>query len=140
MTREAFFDWAEAQSERYEFDGFEPVAMTGSTVRHSQIAMNLYAALRERLRGGTCRPLGPDAGLRTVGDAVRYPDALVTCTKVDDMAREVPGVVAVFEVLNPLIRRHRPHRQTVGIPRGRLDPPLHHHRIRQRRTDGARAG
>lgn len=101
MTRAAFFDWAEAQGERFEFDGFEPVAMTGGTVRHSQIAMNLYAALRERLCGGTCRPLGPDAGLRTVGDAVRYPDALVTCTKVDDMAREVPGVVVVFEVLSP---------------------------------------
>ncbi len=31
MTREEFLDWAEAQEERYEFDGFQPVAMTGGT-------------------------------------------------------------------------------------------------------------
>jgi hypothetical protein len=29
MTREQFFPWAQAQDERYEFDGFRPVAMTG---------------------------------------------------------------------------------------------------------------
>jgi Uma2 family endonuclease len=100
MSREQFFDWAEVQDARHEFDGFEPVAMTGGSVNHSQIAQNIFAALRSRLGGG-CRVLGPDAGLRTVGDAVRYPDALVTCTKVDGRAREVPGVIVVFEVLSP---------------------------------------
>jgi hypothetical protein len=29
MTRDGFFLWAEAREERYEFDGFAPVAMTG---------------------------------------------------------------------------------------------------------------
>ena len=37
MTREEFFDWAEAQDIRYEFHGCAPVAMTGGTVDHSQI-------------------------------------------------------------------------------------------------------
>jgi hypothetical protein len=32
MTREAFFDWAEAQDAPYEFDGFQPVAMNGGTI------------------------------------------------------------------------------------------------------------
>jgi Uma2 family endonuclease len=100
MSRDEFFDWAEAQDVRYEFDGLAPVAMTGGTVRHSAIMLNIHAALRGRLPVG-CRALGPDAGLRTVGDAVRYPDALITCGKVDDAAREVPGVVVVFEVLSP---------------------------------------
>jgi Uma2 family endonuclease len=101
MSREEFFDWAETQDVRYEFDGFQPVAMTGGTINHSRIAQNLYAALRSRLRGSGCEPLGSDAGVRTVGDAVRYPDALVTCTKGDGRAHEVPGVVVVFEVLSP---------------------------------------
>jgi Uma2 family endonuclease len=101
MSREEFLDWAEAQDVRYEFDGFQPVAMTGGTVNHSRIALNIHAALRAHLRGSGCEPLGPDAGVRTVGDAVRYPDALVTCAKVDGSAREVPGVVVVFEVLSP---------------------------------------
>ena len=101
MTREAFFDWAQAQDVRYEFDGFEPVAMTGGTRNHSRIAANVQFALRTRLRGSGCEPLGPDAGVATIGDAVRYPDALVTCTKGPGTDRAVPGVVVVFEVLSP---------------------------------------
>jgi Uma2 family endonuclease len=100
MSRDAFFDWAEAQDSRYEFDGFQPVAMTGGTLRRNVMTLNLQVALASRLRGSGCRPFGPDAGLRTVGDAVRYPDAIVTCSKFDDLAREVPGAILVFEVLS----------------------------------------
>ena len=35
-----------------------------------------------------------------MGSAVRYPDGLVTCTKLDGDALTVPGVVVVFEVLS----------------------------------------
>ena len=101
MSRQAFFGWAESQDARYEFDGAHPVAMTGGTVNHSRIAQNIHAALRARLRGSSCEPLGPDAGVATIGDAVRYPDALVTCSPVQGSARLVPGVVVVFEVLSP---------------------------------------
>ena len=45
--------------------------------------------------------MGPDAGVATIGDAVRYPDALVTCTKGAESDQVVPGVVVVFEVLSP---------------------------------------
>ena len=101
MTREQFFAWAQARDERYEFDGFEPVAMTGGTVNHNRIAHNLAFALRTRLRGSGCEPLGLDAGVATTGDTVRYPDALVTCTKTPGAAHLVEGVVVVFEVLSP---------------------------------------
>ncbi len=101
MTREQFFAWAQADGGRWEFDGLEPVAMTGGTVNHSQITQNVLVALRAELQGTACRALGPDAGLATIGDAVRYPDALVTCTKILGDAHVVPGVVVVFEVLSP---------------------------------------
>ena len=101
ITREEFFDWVQAQDTRYEFDGFAPIAMTGGNINHSQITQNILVSLRARLRGSRCRPLGPDAGLVTVGDAVRYPDALVTCDKVRGLALTVSGAVVVFEVLSP---------------------------------------
>jgi Uma2 family endonuclease len=41
----------------------------------------------------------------TVGSAVRYPDALVTCAKVRGDAQTIPGVVVVFEVLSPISGR-----------------------------------
>src|SRR5271154_2611969 len=96
MTRDAFLDWAEAQEERYEFDGFAPVAMTGGNVQHSRMIQNIFLALHTRLIGSGCELLGPDVGVATIGDAVRYPDALVTCDKVAGEARLVPGGVVVF--------------------------------------------
>ena len=100
-TQEQFFAWAEIQETRYEFDGFQPVAMTGGNAGHALITRSLHRALDVRLRRGPCRPLGPDAGVETVNTAVRYPDALVTCSKFDLSDRTIPGVVVVFEVLSP---------------------------------------
>lgn len=101
MTRDEFLDWAERQEERYEFDGFRPVRMAGGTVDHGNIAPNIHMALRSRLRGTGCRSFGPDAGIATVGEAVRSPDALVTCAEVPGKAKLVPDPVVVFEVLSP---------------------------------------
>ena len=99
-TQDEFLTWASTQEERYEFDGFAPVGMTGGSANHSRITLNVQAALRSRLRGGPCEPLGPDAGVATVGAAVRYPDALVTCAKFAGVALTIPGVVVVFEVVS----------------------------------------
>jgi Uma2 family endonuclease len=101
MTRAQFFTWAAAQEERYEFDGSAPVAMGGGTNRHSRIVINILVALANRLRGSGCEPFGPEAGLSTIGEAVRYPDAMISCADAPGEDRVVPGVVVVFEVLSP---------------------------------------
>lgn len=101
MTQDGFFAWAEGRDERYEFDGRQPIEMTRPNNRHSQICHNLYFALRTRLRGTGYQVLGPDAGVETVDEAVRYPDALVTGSTVPGAGRVVPGVVVAFEVISP---------------------------------------
>lgn len=101
MTRDQFLDWVQTQEGRYEFDGFQPVAMTGGSNNHGMICQNIWSALRTRLRGSGCKVLGPDAGLATVGNAVRYPDALVTCAKLSGSALLAPGAIVVFEALGP---------------------------------------
>jgi Uma2 family endonuclease len=116
-TQDEFFSWAEAQDLRYEFDGFEPVAMTGGSINASAIGVNLLASLHSRLRGSGCRPLGPDAGVETrrvdtSRTAVRYPDALVTCTKFNGTDKAVPGVVIVFEVVGSTAEANRRDRIT----------------------------
>jgi Uma2 family endonuclease len=96
---EQFFAWAEGREGRYEFDGSQPVAMTGGTVNHGIIMRNLHRALDARLRGTRWQPLGPDVGLATEGGAIRYPDALVTCGKLNGTDRTVPDVVVAFEIV-----------------------------------------
>jgi Uma2 family endonuclease len=100
-TQERFFIWSGHSDARFEFDGHRAVALRSGSVNHSAITVNLLASLRGRLRGSERRPFGPDAGLATTGRAIRYPDALVTCSKVIGTANTVPGVVVVFEVLSP---------------------------------------
>jgi Uma2 family endonuclease len=108
MSREEFFAWAESQEERFEFDGFQPVAMTGGNLRHSRLIRNINRQLGNRLSGTPCESLGSDAGVATVGDTVRYPDAVVTCSPIIDRELLVPNPVIVFEVVSPSsVRRDR---------------------------------
>ena len=101
MTREQFFEWAEAQEGRHEFDGERPVAMTGGTTSHSLIVVNVLSELRTRLRGRSCRVLSAEgAGVATTGRTVRYPDATVTCSPLRGTDRLVPDPVVVFEVVS----------------------------------------
>lgn len=100
MTREEFFTWAEGREERYEFDGFQPVAMTGGSGNHARIVRNINFQLTLRLGDGPCEALASDAGVATSSVRTRYPDGLVTCTGFDGNDRIVPNPVIVFEVLS----------------------------------------
>ncbi len=100
MTLTAFLDWEGRQPVRYEFDGFQPVAMTGGSAEHAAIQINLTTALRNRLRGGTCRAFGSELKILVAG-SVRYPDAFVVCTPIPPGTHVVTEPVVVFEVLSP---------------------------------------
>ena len=77
MTRDEFLDWDGHQRGRWEFDDTRPFAMAGGLLNHNILTINILVALRNRLRGTPTAVFGADAGIGTVGDAVRYPDALV---------------------------------------------------------------
>jgi Uma2 family endonuclease len=99
-TIERFLAWAERQDAHYEFNGVQPVAMTGANAWHDAITGNITVALRSRLRGKPCSSHGPNLGVQTAGSKVRYPDALITCTKFPGTDKLAPNVVVVFEVLS----------------------------------------
>jgi Uma2 family endonuclease len=91
MTRDEFLIWAESQEKRYEFDGFEPVAMTGGTNNHGLITRNLHGILYNRLRGRPCQSMSSEGGgVATVGDR-RY--ILIDHTKISvtDYFRSAEG-------------------------------------------------
>jgi Uma2 family endonuclease len=99
-TIEQFLAWEERQELRHEFDGVQPVAMTGGTLRHEIIGGTLRALLRERLAGKPCRAFGPTAKIEANG-RIRYPDAVVSCTPGALDQTIVPAPVVIFEVLSP---------------------------------------
>jgi Uma2 family endonuclease len=99
MTLDEFLAWERQQALRFEFDGFEPVAMTGGTLNHSAIATRLVITLEGQL-GSRCRVYRGDVKILVAGRA-RYPDAAVTCSPIDGQSDILPNPVVVFEVLSP---------------------------------------
>jgi Uma2 family endonuclease len=99
MTLAEFLAWEERQPLRHEFDGFEPIAMTGGTAAHAFIQRNLAIAVGGRLRGKPCRFAGSDLKIEAAG-RVRYPDGFVVCSDVPARATVVRDPVVIFEVLS----------------------------------------
>lgn len=100
MTLEAFLAWEEGQELRFEFDGFQPVAMTGDTVAHETVGGTLRALLRDRLRGKPCRSAGPTLKIEAAG-RIRYPDAFVCCAPVPANETVIRQPAVVFVALSP---------------------------------------
>lgn len=100
LTLEEFLAWEERQELRHEFDGLVARAMTGGTLAHAAIQANLLGALSFRLRGKPCRAYGSELKVRTA-TTIRYPDALVTCSRGDPRSTLSPDPVVIFEILSP---------------------------------------
>ncbi len=104
MSLDEFLAWEREEPDRHEFDGFAIIAMTGASIAHVKITMNIAFALRQRLRGTGCRPLSSDAKV-IAGDSVRYPDVAVTCKPMADRDDIVAEPVLIFEVLSSSTER-----------------------------------
>jgi Uma2 family endonuclease len=104
MSLDEFIAWEREQPERHEFDGFTVTAMTGASIAHVKITMNLAFSLRQALRGTGCRPLSSDAKV-IAGGSVRYPDIAVTCRPMADRDDVIPEPILIIEVLSPSTER-----------------------------------
>lgn len=100
-TLDEFLDWESRQPERWEFVDGQLRMMAGGTVDHAQIAANIIAALRPRLRGSDCRAVGSDLKLlvRATGRSF-YPDIMVRCGHANGSEEAVDDPLVLFEVLS----------------------------------------
>ena len=98
LTLEDFLAWEALQPEKYEFDGIQPVAMTGTSVAHARLVARLIVALASRLPR-RCEAFAND--LKVVSaNRVRYPDVTVVCGATQPRDDSVQPVI-VIEVLSP---------------------------------------
>lgn len=76
--------------------------MAGGTARHAEVQGNIFAWLRQNLRGSSCRPYGPDMATQTHGSSIRYPDVSVFCheRRGDDQAKAFDDPRVLIEVLS----------------------------------------
>lgn len=84
---DAYLAWEAEQPDKSEYMAGEVFAMVGVRRVHAVVAGNVFAALREHLRGTPCQPFISDMKLRVAAvDAFFYPDVMVTCDARDRQA------------------------------------------------------
>jgi Uma2 family endonuclease len=112
MTPQEYLEWEEQQPIKYEYMNGQVFAMTGGTLPHNSIALNLASALKNHLRGKECKVFMADAkvGVSQNGP-FHYPDVLVSCNPLDQRARQaIYHPCLIVEVVSP---------GTEGFDRGR---------------------
>ncbi len=103
MTPQEYLEWEEKQPIKYEYINGEVFAMTGGTIPHTSIALNLASALKSHVRGKGCKAFMADAkvGVSENGP-YHYPDVMVTCDERDRNAIEaIYHPCLIVEVLSP---------------------------------------
>jgi Uma2 family endonuclease len=103
MPPEEYLEWEETQEFRHEYIDGEIYAMTGSSLPHNDIALNLYTALRPHLRQRGCRVNVSDVKVQTNQNSrYFYPDLVVSCHTDDLQSRRfIQHPTVIIEILSP---------------------------------------
>jgi len=102
LTPQEYFEWEAQQDIRYEYFDGQVFAMTGGSLPHADIALNLASLLRQSLQR-RCKVRNSDAkvGITDTGPFV-YPDVSVTCDQRDWTAQKFSRYPClIIEVLSP---------------------------------------
>lgn len=103
MTPEEYLAWEAEQELRHEYDNGEITAMTGGTLPHNDLAINLLSVLRPHVKARGCRINLADAKVQVLDDGpYYYPDLVVSCDRRDrESTRLIRYPTLIVEVLSP---------------------------------------
>jgi len=103
MSIAEYLEWEPLQELRYEYIHGTVIAMTGGSIPHNDIALNLYRALYPQVQPNGCRINVADVKVEVSSSSpYYYPDIVVTCDPRDITARKLlrhPKLI--IEVLSP---------------------------------------
>ncbi|TAN70713.1 MAG: Uma2 family endonuclease [Methylobacter sp.] len=89
---------------KHEFIDGEAYAMAGASEAHNLLAGNIFAELKNQLKGTPCRTFIADMKVKVANDFF-YPDVMVACQKDDDVDYYKQSPVIIVEVLSPSTRK-----------------------------------
>ena len=108
MTAEAYLSWEAQQETRHEYLNGKIAAMSGGTLSHNDLAINLLVLMRPTVRAKNCRINMADAKVNvTKLNAYFYPDLVVSCHPEDLAAQTaITHPTLIVEVLSPSTREY----------------------------------
>lgn len=103
FTPQGYFEWEAQQELRYEYFDGEVFAMTGGSLPHGRIGLNVSSLLKSHVQGKGCIAFNSDCkvGISEKGPFT-YPDVSVSCDQRDRTAVEfIRYPCLIVEVLSP---------------------------------------
>jgi Uma2 family endonuclease len=104
VTEERYLAMDRAAESRSEFLDGEIIAMSGGSMRHSGLKVNLTGEVRAALRGTPCQAFNSDLRVRVSPRMYAYPDLTIVCGKpmpADERQDILLNPTVIFEVLSP---------------------------------------
>lgn len=103
MTAEEYLEWEATQEFRHEYIDGEIYTMTGSSIPHNDIALNLYRTLYPHLRSRGCRVNVSDVKVQANQNSrYFYPDLVISCHPDDLQSRQfIQHPTVIIEILSP---------------------------------------
>ncbi|WP_448599590.1 Uma2 family endonuclease [Thermoleptolyngbya sp.] len=103
LSPQEYLEWEATQDIKHEYLDGEVFAMTGGTIAHNLIALNLASTLKAFLRGKGCRVFMSDVKVQvSERGAYFYPDVMVSCDERDRPAVNlIQHPCLIVEVLSP---------------------------------------
>ena len=105
FTIEEYLAFEDASQEKHEYYQGEIFAMSGSKVTHNVIAGNLFSALKQSLKGKSCRPFNSDQRIYIAENSLfTYPDISIICSDIitkDNDDWNILNPAVIIEVLSP---------------------------------------
>jgi Uma2 family endonuclease len=110
MTEKDFLEFERESTEKHQFIKGEVFAMSGASIPHNVIAINVTGEVINKLKGKKCRPFGSDLRIyNPASSQYTYPDLSIICGKIettDDKFDTVTNPTVLFEILSPSTRNY----------------------------------
>lgn len=105
-----YLELENAATEKHEFFQGEIFAMSGATLVHNTIAVNVLTLLKKQLSGKPCQPFGSDQRIHIEKNSlITYPDVSVICGTIRTWNNDQFNVLnptVILEILSPSTRNY----------------------------------
>ncbi len=105
MTVDEYFQFDESSPLKHEYVAGEVYAMSGVTVRHNRIALNIATRLISAAGDGPCQVFLSEVRLQAGDDVYYYPDVMIACGAVSQQDIVIRKPCVVVEVTSPSTAR-----------------------------------
>jgi Uma2 family endonuclease len=110
LTIQEYLEMERNSGEKHEYYEGEIFSMSGASINHNRISMNLSHLLKSKLDGQNCEPFGSDLRIHVPKNTLyTYPDFSIICGDLkttDDKFDTVVNPTVIVEILSPSTQRY----------------------------------